>query len=679
MFKNILRSHRFHFFLLVLISALVYLPTALQAGFYRDEWYFILDGVTGGSQIFRAMFQPDRPARGVFFEIYFWLFREYPLPYHLGNYFWRVAAALALYWLFRLLWKRTPRMALVAALLILVYPGYLWWISGLEYQPMMVSLFLEIISIGFSVKFVTEGNHAQKAVSFLIASTTGLLSLALVEYAIGMEVLRLACIVVVLLRNRTEARTQALSLAMRGLALLAAIPSAFVFWRFFIFENNRPATDFGMQVSVLFDNTLLTLASWAGSFFQSSLNIAVLAWFVPFEEHFFDVTNTEQMKGFFFAIPILAVFALFLYSIQKYVDEPDQEVGQDWRVEAMWIGALGTLAGVVPVVLSNRTITFDEFSHYALPAVPAAVIFLTGWLAFITSPKIRALVLTTLVGLAALTHYAVGLKALHEEEIIRQFWWQVYWRAPQLEEGTTLAVYYPGMPIREDFDNIWGPANLLYYSDLRDRDNFINFPLAAISLMRSDIESVVTQAGPEWWHYRTHGMTRHFDKVLVLQQPTTNACMQVLDKNALLLSQNTPLQIEKLANYSNTQVLLSDSSWQTAPHFLFRAEPPHGWCYYYQKIGLALQNQDWETAARLGDEALKQNMTPKDNVEWLPLLRAYAITGNQKNLNFILQKLKKDDHARRLTCQSVLVELPKTTLSQEAIQEILADFCLGVR
>ncbi len=676
MLKKILGSHRFFLFLLVLLSALVYLPTAVQAGFYRDEWYFILNGVTGGSQIFPAMFQPDRPARGVFFEIYFSLFREYPLPYHLGNYFWRVATALAFYWLFRLLWNRIPKMALIAALLMLIYPGYLWWISGLEYQPMMLSLFLEILSIGFSVKFLTTKNLTQKVTFFLAASTTGLLSLGLVEYAIGMEVFRLACIGLVLLRNRAEMRARATSLAMRVLALLAAIPGAFVFWRFFIFENNRPATDFRMQISALFDNTLPTLASWAASFFQSSLNIAVLAWFVPFDEHFFDGTKVEQVKGFLFAIPILAILTLFLYAIQKF-EEPraQDEARQDWRMEAILIGGMGTLAGVIPVVLSNRAVTFEEFSHYGLPAVPAAVIFLTGWLAFIASPKLRAGVLISLVGLAALTHYAIGLKALQEEEMIRQFWWQVYWRAPHLQEETTLAVYYPNMPIREDFDNIWGPANLLYYPDLRDRDHFIHFPLAAISLMRVDIESVVAQAEPEWWHYRTHGMTRHFDKVLVIQQPTTGACAQVLDKNALLLSKNTPLQIEKLANYSTTQVILSDSSRQPAPHFLFGDEPAHGWCYYYQKIGLAMQNQDWETAARLGDDAIKQNMTPKDNIEWLPLLRAYIMTGNQQNANYILQKIKKDDHSRRVVCQGGLADLPTTTSNQELTQEILTNFC----
>jgi len=679
MLKKVLENHSVHLFVLVLLSALVYLPTALQAGFYRDEWYFILDGVAGGSQIFPAMFQPDRPARGVFFEIYFSLFRENPLPYHVGNYFWRVATALALYWLFRIVWKRNLKMALTATLLILLYPGYLWWISGLEYQPMMVSLFLEIVSIIFSVKFVTARNLAQKASFFLAASLTGLLALALVEYAIGMEVFRLACIGVILLRNRAEMRAKAISLTTQVLALLATIPGAFVFWRFFIFENDRPATDFRMQIGALFDNTLLTLASWAASFVQSSMNISVLAWFVPFEEHFFDITDIEQTKGFLFAIPVLTVFALLLYWSEQFVDNPESEHESNWRMEAMITGGLGLTAGVIPVVLSNRTITFEEFSHYALPAVPAAVIFLTAWLAFIASPKIRAVVLATLVSLAVLTHYAVGLKTLQEEEIIRQFWWQMYWRAPQLEEGTTLAVYYPNMPIREDFDNIWGPANLLYYPDLRDRDDFIHFPVAAISLMRADLESVVTQAEPEWWHYRTHGMTRHFDKVLVVQQPTANACAQVVDKNNPLLSKNTPLQIEKLANYSNTQVILSDSSGQVAPHFLFGNEPPHEWCYYYQKIGLALQNQDWETAARLGNQAIQKNLVPKDNVEWLPLLQAYIITGNQQSVNFVLQKLKKDDHARQMVCQSALVELPRTASTQDIIGGILADFCPATR
>ena len=70
---------------LLVASALAYLPNLLQATVYRDDWYYVLDRLIGGPGIFQAMFSIDRPARGPFFELYYLLFGIHPLPYHLAS------------------------------------------------------------------------------------------------------------------------------------------------------------------------------------------------------------------------------------------------------------------------------------------------------------------------------------------------------------------------------------------------------------------------------------------------------------------------------------------------------------------------------------------------------------------------------------------------------------------
>src|SRR5512143_3602735 len=121
--------------LLLIASALAYLPNLLQATVYRDDWYYVLDRMIGGPGVFQAMFSIDRPARGPFFELYYLLFGVHPLPYHLASFVWRFLGGLAALWMFRLLWPARTRLALWAALLFTLSPAYLRWMEGIEDQP----------------------------------------------------------------------------------------------------------------------------------------------------------------------------------------------------------------------------------------------------------------------------------------------------------------------------------------------------------------------------------------------------------------------------------------------------------------------------------------------------------------------------------------------------------------
>ena len=56
---------------LLIISAIVYLPHIGNLTYYKDDWYYIYDGMLGGAKIFQEMFRIDRPARGFFFRVVF--------------------------------------------------------------------------------------------------------------------------------------------------------------------------------------------------------------------------------------------------------------------------------------------------------------------------------------------------------------------------------------------------------------------------------------------------------------------------------------------------------------------------------------------------------------------------------------------------------------------------------
>ena len=72
---------------------------------------------------------------------------------------------------------------------------------------------------------------------------------------------------------------------------------------------------------------------------------------------------------------------------------------------------------------------------------------------------------------------------------VRDFWWQVSWRAPQIMPETVLAARYSAGSINEDYF-VWGPANLVYYPEPAQRNGPIRTPLAAIVLTPQNVQAI---------------------------------------------------------------------------------------------------------------------------------------------------------------------------------------------
>lgn len=231
--KAFANSRWFPLLILILISALVYLPKISQLSYYRDDWYYMYDGHVAGPSIFNSMFKEDRPMRGPFFGLYLSLFGTDPFLYALGTYLWRVASGIGVLWLLNLLFPQKTKNNLFAALLVLVYPGYLWWVAGIEYQPMIASFCLQIFSIIFSLKAITAKNKSSGIVYGVFAIATGWYYILLVDYAVGMEVFRFLCIYLVVSRKSQDPFFQKIKNTIRIGWWNLIIPLGYLFWRIF--------------------------------------------------------------------------------------------------------------------------------------------------------------------------------------------------------------------------------------------------------------------------------------------------------------------------------------------------------------------------------------------------------------------------------------------------------------
>ena len=558
-----------------------------------------MDRTIGGPGVFHEMFKIDRPARWPLFEIYYRLFGIQPFPYHMSSFLWRILGGLAALWLFRQLWPRQRLATFLMALFFVLFPGYVRWMEGFENQPRILSSFLEVFSIAMTVQAVRTTQTICKVFWWTGSILTGWAYIALVDFAFGMEVFRFLCVYLVVNRDQMMLPfARKLISAIRAWAIAAVIPAGYLFWRLFIFHNDRPATDIGLQLSQLVISPFVTGASWLLRLFQSVVNVAILAWGAPFFQNFFEITLSDVLIGILLAGA--AVVLLWVsFSILKRDDnlsESGADLSGSWQSEAIRVGLLGVVAGVLPVIVANRYVSFGAYSHYALPASLAAAMLVVGVIFLFNSPGVRFGAAAVLILLAVLTHYVVSLRVLYEEQVIANFWHQVVWRAPGIKSGTTLFVYYPTVDYAEDVDAVAGPANFIYFPEQTNQIPAV-YPLFALPQMDYTTKYAI-RGGTRTDGYRTHVGKVDYGNMLVINQPTKNSCVHVIDSKWPRYSNLDPDQILLLGQFSKIENVLTDDRRLTRRNlFSVRNQPIHG--------VITMRRQNWHSRKAIGTKSFK--------------------------------------------------------------------------
>ncbi|MCX6082963.1 MAG: hypothetical protein NTW32_25820 [Chloroflexi bacterium] len=665
--------------LILVIAGCAYLPNLNKASIYRDDWYYTLDRMIGGPGVFQEMFSIDRPARGPLFELIYNAFDVQPLPYHISSFAWRVLGGFAALYLFKLLWPNQKQAALFMAILFMLFPGYSRWLEGFENQPRIISSFLEALSIALTLKAIRTTRLIPKTLTWTVSIVTGWAYIAFVDFSIGMEFFRILCVFLLVSHNTPGASFFKKSLnSLKAWAVAASIPLGFLFWRLFIFHNQRPTTDINLQLSSLFESPLHTGLLWLVRLFQSTVNVAVLAWVMPTAQGLFNYRVSDITIGVLIAfLAVMAlVFAEYLSHSNQANPQKNAEIVSDIsQVEAIVIGLAGVIVGVLPVIMANRYATLGNYSHYALPASLASAAIIGGLVFSIKSYRIRLAFMSTLVLLSVLTHYTISLKITQEETIISNFWQQVVWRAPGIQAGTTLFVNYPSVDYGQDVDTVGGPANFLYFPKNTNQIPAI-YQLSALEQGDSTSKDII--ANPEksfTFRYRTHESEVNYANLLVISQPTEESCVHVIDANQPRISTSDPYSISLVAPFSKIERVLLDAQAPKPAENIFGKEPKHNWCYYYQKAELALQKGDWAQAVILGDEAIQMEFHPNDAIEWMPFLQAYAYTRNTRKLGNLAKFFKQEPIDKKQVCLELHRMNEKSKISPEVLAEVDLAFC----
>jgi hypothetical protein len=669
--KTALTSSRVkEFVVLLLVSMLVYLPNIHHLGYYKDDWYLMYSAHSQGAEIFREMFSVDRPARGELMMVLYRIFGDDPLPYNLSAYSFRFLSTVGFLWVLRMVWPEKRISTLLMACLFLVYPGYLSQVDAIDFQSHIVSLCLAAFSIALSLKAISIRSPILRYATGLLSILLGWAYLGLLEHAIGLEIFRFSCFYIIVSRSsEKDVRSRLVNTVKKSLVYLL-VPVGFLFWRVFLFQNARRATDVGVQFGAFLASPVLTSLHWGNYVLQDMLSVTLLAWTVPLYNVGFQLRLRDALLG----IGLIAIILLLLYfglSRKSFETEPGNG---EWRVESFWVGLLTVLASILPVIVANRHVTFAEYSRYALPGSVGSVLIITSVLSYLNSVRLKTAIAWGLIATAAFTHFANTTQAVNQFQSVQEFWWQVSWRVPQIKEGTTVIAHYAASAIPESY-MVWGPANIIYYPE-KHTERPYPLTLSAILLTNDNIIKVTTENGEEESFGRGWIFYPDYSNVLVISQANSNSCVHVLNGQGAEESRFEDHDVLLVASKSVIANVLTDESSHIPPAAIFGTEPQHGWCYYFQKADLARQSGNWNAIVRLGNELHKKGLRPNDQIEWMPFLLAYAMSDDQKEVSTLSKLINTDKYYQQQACQIMTrMSLEDRPFSPEMEMQIQNLFC----
>jgi hypothetical protein len=255
---------------------------------------------------------------------------------------------------------------------------------------------------------------------------------------------------------------------------------------------------------------------------------------------------------------------------------------------------------------------------------------------------------------------------------MQEFWWQVSWRVPQLQAGSTLVLNYSHSAIEEDYF-IWGPANLIYHPQSTDAA-VLRPAISGMVLHPASVTSILAGSEPDVIDRRSIRTVVDYGNILVLSQPTMDSCVQVIDGNFPFVSEYEQYDIQQVAGKSNLDNVITGEGGAVPMQLVFGAEPERGWCYYYQSAALALQRGDLQTVLDLKREAQKNGYAPADPVEWSPFLQAAVLLGDREEILKMARPVKKSLFLEAQACE-MLMSMPDVKEETRAL--IQKTFCLA--
>lgn len=620
----------FAFLAVLLFSFGIFIPAW---GFYFDDWPIVYLIHNQGDILQYYTF--DRPF-AAWTDIFLKTFLgTSPIAWQTTNLLMRWAAVLGFWWCLKLIWPLAKKQAVAAAMLFAVYPVFFQQPIAVTYTHVFLWYALYFLSIGLMVAAVQNPRWFYLfTLLSLLAAAVHILS---VEYFWGLELLRPVLLWMILSKNSGTWKRRLRKAALNWTSYLALLGGA-AFWRFFVLRLESAPNPPKMLFALL-ESPLLAVIDLLQTILRDGLHILASTWSRSIQPETIVLNLPSSLASWGLAL-LTAVF-VGLYLIRTYRSETAESGSSPaWARQAMLLGGYALLVGMIPPWATGRQVVVGFYSdRFALPAMPGASLLIAGLVFYLASKwKHKIFILAVLIGLSTGAHFRIGNDYRWDWTYQKNFYWQLYWRAPMLEPDTALLSeggnfrFVTKYSISTALDTLYpvppGTTDLPYWAfELDDLGIDSGYPLGSADLTAT---------------LRTLSHTSSSRNGVVISYPKDSSrCLWVLspaDADYPYLPYYTSLALE----LSNLDRILAETN-AVPDRSIFGPEPARGWCYYFQKASLARQFGDWETIRTLGDEARSLGYGPNNLYERMPFIEGYIHVRDWEMAELLAKEVFLDD------------------------------------
>lgn len=594
--------------LIAIITIIAYGLLLPVTGFYWDDLPFAWIAKFLGPSEFVPAFMPFRPFLGPIFYFTTSLIPPVPLYWQIFALIIRFLIGIAAWWMFQQIFPTRKTLAYLAALLMLVFPGYSQhWVAYTHINQELIPFLFYLLSFGFTFKAL----RTHKKTDTLIALLLQICGIFPTEYFFGIEGLRFFFLLTFFQGSLIERLLKTIKTWLPYF-LIWVLNAAWLFYyyRFGPYESYEVTA--AQSPNLLYFLTQALDALWKTGFYIWTQVIVLTFSSLPAPA----------------SLLALGLAALSFILLVRYLLRSAQPEATD-KILAIFLlitGIFGILLGRLPSLAAGLPLTLQSsFDRFMISIMLGSVMFVLGLLEWLVKGhRARMLIISALITLG------IG-QQFFNANIFRRDWlqqrdiyWQMAWRMPALEANTVLLTHQ--MPIDYETDlSFTAPINWMYApnytrSDIPYMLLYTEKRLGGVTLPALEKDIAIR------YPYRTVNFNSNTSNAVVIYMPQ-NGCLRVLDpqRGDLVIYSHLPDSLTNAIPLSDTSRIITNPSQPAHPPFF--PEPERGWCYYFAKAGLANQQGDYETTSALAKEALTLGLQPEDPYEWLVFVEAYAMNG----------------------------------------------------
>ena len=653
--------------ILFLVVLLAYGLLTPWMGFYWDDWPFAWFLRLFGPAEFIESFRPFRPFLGPIFQLTTTLFGGDPFTWQVIGLITRFLLSLEVWFVFRLIWPSQKQNLMWVVLLFTVYPGYQQqWVALTHVNQELIPLFFLFSSFFVTLWLLRNGRYQKRLTALaILLQAMGLFS---TEYFFGLEILRfffLLAIFAETIKNRKEL------LQKTGLQWLPY----FIMWMLnavWTYAYHQSAAYNSYGVSILSGSILSPLA--LGNEIITTLSLSgFTAWLGTF--NVFTTLDGTVTQSIAFVILIFSTSAIFIVMRFSQIEKTEANTGQDehWGLWAVTIGLVAIFAGRLPSWAAGLPLKLEfDYDRFFISIMLGASLFIVGLAALVLKEgKRKIVILSLLVGMSTAYQFSIANTYRRDWANQRNFFWQLAWRIPAMEENTALLTYE--LPLKYVSDlQLTAPLNWIYAPDLSDRD----LPYVLFYLKTRFNSASLRADQPIQLKYRTVNFNGSTSNSVVIYKEA-DGCLRVLDPiygNAETIP-GANIYLVNAVSLSNPDLIKTDAPDLILDETLFGAEPAHDWCYYYAKAELARQQTNWEGVVKLYNQAQIDELTASMPVENLPFIEGFAMTGDT---DMAIKLTERTIKGQKTLCPALYTLWERVSQIQgvsTSVENILQDGC----